>query len=225
MHGDALIQACLRLSTANVSDALDRLGIEGAPHGIGPLWTGCPKIAGPAMTMCLVPAGPDSPITGTLQAIKAARPGDVMVIAHDGRMDVNSWGGIASFTAVRRGLAGVVIDGVTRDMDEMKVLGFPAYAKGVIQQSVRGRCAFGGHGLEVMIGSVRVRPGDLVVADDNGVVVVPQGRAEEVLVIARECLATEERIKKWIVEGVDPIEAHDRARYERMPCGEGKTGT
>jgi len=194
--------------------------MKGAPRGILPLWRGCPRIAGRAATMRLVGEGPASPVRGTLETIAAANPGDVLVVDHGGRLDVNSFGGIASFTARRRRLAGVAIDGVTRDVEEMRALRFPAFGRGVIQQSVRGRCAFGGRGIEVGLAGVLVRPGDLVIADDNGVVVVPWERAEEVLRIAQECTAAEKKVKAWIAKGVDPVEAHERVRYEG-PVGRG----
>src|SRR5262249_30890493 len=201
---DPMVQAFLRLTTCNISDALDRLRIEGASRGILPLWPGCRKVAGRAMTLRLIDKGPESAVHGSLRAIMEAPPGSLMVVDHGGRMDVTSWGGIAAFTAARRGLVGVVIDGVARDVDEMKSIGFSAYGRGIIQQSIRGRCAFGGHGIEVGLGGVRVRAGDLLVADDNGVVVVPQQRLDEVLATAQECLADEERIRDWIAEGIDP---------------------
>jgi len=212
---DPTLQAYLRLSTCNVSDALDRLHLEGAPLGLMPLWPGCRKIAGRAMTVRLVPEGPISAVHGTLRAITEARAGDIMVVDHEGRMDVNSWGGIAAFTSAQRGLGGVIIDGVTRDVDEMKSLGFSAYGRGIIQRSIRGRCAFGGHGIEVRLAGVRVRAGDLVIADDNGVAIVPQDRLDEVLRIAQACLADEEKIRDWIAQGVDPVEAHERVHYDR----------
>lgn len=213
---DPLVQAFLELSTSNVSDALDRLHLRGAPHGLLPLWPGCPKIAGRAMTMRLVPEGSASPVLGTLEAIGAARPGNVLVIDHGGRMDVNSWGGIATFTAVRRGLAGVVIDGVTRDIDEIKTLGFPVYGRGIIQQSIRHRCAFGGHGVDVHLGDVAVRTGDLIMGDENGIVVVPGEVLADALSLARQAAEAEERIKGWIAQGMDPIEAHERAKYNNL---------
>ena len=212
---DPTVQAYLRLSTCNISDALDRLRLQGTPRGILPLWPGCRKIAGRAMTMRLVPKGPVSAVHGTLRAITEARPGDIMVVDHGGRTDVNSWGGIAAFSSAQRGLGGAVIDGVTRDVDEMKSLGFSAYGRGIIQQSIRGRCSFGGHGIEVQLAGVKVRTGDLVVADDNGVVIEPQERLDEVLLTAQECLADEERIRDWIASGVDPVEAHERVHYDR----------
>jgi 4-hydroxy-4-methyl-2-oxoglutarate aldolase len=215
---DDLVPEYLRLSTPNVSDALDRLQISGAPHGILPLWSGCKKIVGPAATMKLVPVGEGlkspSPAMGSLEAVKAADAGDVLVIDHGGSMDANSYGGIVGFTTKHRGLVGCVIDGVTRDVDEYKELGLPVYARGIIQQSIRNRCDFAGHGIEVQLGGVKVRPGDFIMADDNGVLVIPQERAEEVLKIAKECKTIEERIVEAIREGEDPVEAHERVSYD-----------
>lgn len=217
---DDLVPEYLRLSTPNVSDALDRLGIKGAPHGILPLWPGCKKIVGPAATMKLVDVGKGlkspSPAMGSLEAVTAARPGDVLVIDHGGRMDVNSYGGIVGFTTHHRGLVGCVIDGVTRDVDEYKMLGLPVYARGIIQQSIRNRCAFAGHSIEVELASVKVRPGDLIMADDNGVLVIPQPRIAEVLEIAREYKAIEERIVEAVRNGDDPVEAHERVSYDKL---------
>ena len=147
---EQIIAEYMKLSIPNVSDALDRLELNGAPRGILPLWPGCKKIVGPAATMKLVPIGegPDSPspAMGSLEAVKAARAGDVLVIDHGGRMEVNSYGGIVGFTTQHFGLAGCVIDGVTRDVDEFKALGLPVYARGIVQQSIRNRCAFAGLG-------------------------------------------------------------------------------
>jgi regulator of RNase E activity RraA len=213
---DPVIQAYLKLSTTNVSDALDRLQLRGAPHGILPLWSGCQKIVGRAMTMKLVPEGSASPVLGTLEAIIAAEPGDVLVIDQNGRMDVNSFGGIATFTAVKYGLVGVVIDGVTRDVDEMKDQGFAAYGRGVIQQSIRNRCAFAGHSIEVQLAGCVVRGGDVVMGDDNGVVIVPQRHLVEALRIAQECAEAEEKVKDMIAQGMHPVEAHERVRYDQM---------
>lgn len=221
---DPVIQAYLKLSTTNVSDALDRLQLKGAPHGILPLWPGCQKIVGRAMTMKLVPEGSASPVLGTLEAIVAAEPGDVLVIDQGGRMDVNSFGGIATFTAVKYGLVGAVIDGVTRDVDEMKTLGFATYARGAIQQSIRNRCAFAGHSIEVQLAGCSVRRGDLVMGDDNGVVIVPEGHLSEALRIAQECAETEEKVKDMIAQGVHPVEAHERVRYDQMTGGAQRLG-
>jgi regulator of RNase E activity RraA len=215
---DTIVPEYLRLSTPNVSDALDRLQIKGAPHGILPLWSGCKKIVGPAATMKLVPVGEGlkspSPAMGSLEAVKAARPGDVLVIDHGASMDANSYGGIVGFTTKHRGLVGCVIDGVTRDVDEYKELALPVYARGIIQQSIRNRCDFAGHGIEVELGGVKVRPGDFIMADDNGVLVIPKERVDEVLQIAKEYKTFEEQIVEAIRNGDDPVEAHERVSYD-----------
>jgi 4-hydroxy-4-methyl-2-oxoglutarate aldolase len=206
------------LSTANVSDGLDRLNIKGCPHGIGPLWDSCAKIVGPAATLKLVPVGEaeESPVLGTLEAVKRGHPGDVLVIDQAGRMDVNSYGGVAGFTTRHFGLVGCVIDGVTRDIDEYKQLGLPVYGRGFIQQSIRNRCACAGYAIEVQLGGVPVRPGDLIMADENGICVVPQDKMAEVLEFARLFKSIEDGIVEAVRSGVDPVVAHDRVRYDLM---------
>jgi len=213
-----LIAEYRMLSTANVSDGLDRLDIKGAPHGIGPLWDGCAKIVGPAATLKLVPLGQaeESPVLGTLEAVKRGRPGDVLVIDQAGRMDVNSYGGVAGFTTRHFGLVGCVIDGVTRDIDEYKQLGLPVYGKGFIQQSIRGRCACAGYAIEVELDGVPVRPGDLVMADENGVCVVPKARMAEVLEFAKLFKSIEDTVVEAVRGGADPVQAHQRVRYDMM---------
>ena len=213
-----MVDGYRRLSTANVSDGLDRAGIAGAPHGIGPLWDGCGKIVGPAATLKLVPVGEadESPVRGTLEAIKRGNPGDVLVIDQGGRMDVNSYGGVAGFTTRQFGLVGTVIDGVTRDIDEYKTLNLPVYGRGFIQQSIRNRCACAGYGIGVRLGGVPVEPGDIIVADENGVCVVPQSRAGEVLAYSTLFKGIEEGIIEAVRQGADPVEAHDSVRYDMM---------
>ena len=212
------VRAYLALSTPNVSDALDRLEIDGAPRGILPLWPGAQKLVGRVVTMKLVPVGQDSasPVLGTLEAILTGQSGDILVIDQGGRTDVNSLGGVATFTAVRQGLIGAVIDGVTRDVDDMQAMGFAVYGKGIIQQSIRNRCAFAGHGMQIQLAGVSVSAGDLLMADDNGVVVVPAARIQEILELAQSFAEAEERVKDAIARGVDPVEAHQQVGYDRM---------
>ena len=213
------------LSTSNVSDGLDRAGIKGCPHGIGPLWDACPKIVGPAATLKLVPLGQaeESPVLGTLEAIKRGRPGDVLVIDQGGSMDVNSYGGVAGFTTRHLGLAGCVMDGVTRDIDEFKQLNLPVFGRGFIQQSIRNRCACAGYAIEVQLGGVPVRPGDLIMADENGVCVVPKDRMAEVLEHAELFKSIEDSVIEAVRSGVDPVAAHDRVRYDMMTAAGYKT--
>ena len=105
---DPTVEAYRQLSTPNVSDALDRLGLQGAVQGIVGLWPTCKKIVGPAATMKLMPLGATtgSPVVGSLEAVMAAPPGSVLVIDHGGRTDVNSYGGVVGFTSGARNVGG-----------------------------------------------------------------------------------------------------------------------
>ena len=101
----------------------------------------------------------------------------------------------------------------------MKAMGFAVYAKGIIQQSIRNRCAFSGHSMPVQLAGVTVSPGDMIMADDNGVVVVPGDRVQEALHLAQGFADTEERVKDAIARGVDPVEAHQQVNYDQMTQG------
>ena len=116
-----------------------------------------------------------------------------------------------------------MIDGVTRDIDEYKALNLPVYGRGFIQQSIRNRCACAGYGISVRLGGVPVDRGDFIVADENGVCVVPRASAAEVLEHATLFKNIEEGIIEAVRQGVDPVEAHDRVRYDMMTkAGGGK---
>jgi 4-hydroxy-4-methyl-2-oxoglutarate aldolase len=207
----------MALSTPNVSDALDKLQISGAPQGIQALYE-CAKIVGPATTLKLVPvsAAKQSAVEGTLEAIKLGDPGAVLVIDCSENPLVNCYGGIGGYTTKHFGLVGCVADGVMRDIDEYKSYGLPVYGKGIVQQSIRGRSACAGYGIEARISGVPVRPGDMMMADDSGVVVVPRERITEVLEYAQIVKATEDKVIADIRAGMDPIEAHQRAKYDNM---------
>jgi len=212
-----IISQYLALSTPNVSDALDRMRIEGAPQGILPLYH-CAKIVGPAATLKLVPVGEaeESTVLGTLRAIVLGGRGSVLVIDGSSNPHVNSYGGIAGATTKHYGLVGCVSDSVMRDVDEYKGYGLPVYARGIVQQSVRGRSACAGYGIDVQLGGVRVRPGDLIMADDNGVLVVPIEHVKEVLEFAQHVKATEEKVIAAVRGGMDPVEAHEKVKYDSM---------
>lgn len=217
----SMIAEYRQLSTANVSDGLDRVGLEAAPRGIGPLWDSCGKIVGPAATLKLVPLGEadESPVLGTLEAVKRGNPGDVLVIDQGGRTDVNSYGGVAGFTTRHFGLIGCVIDGVCRDIDEYKDLNLPVYGRGFFQKSIRNRCACAGYAIDVELDGVKVSPGDLIVADENGICVVSKAQIAEVLTHAKLFKAIEDKIVEAVRSGTDPVEAHENVRYDMITKG------
>jgi 4-hydroxy-4-methyl-2-oxoglutarate aldolase len=217
-----IIEGFHALATPNVADALDRHGINGMPRGLMPLYPSCGKLVGPAATMKLLPLGSptsastSSPVLGTLEAIVAGRPGDVLVIDFGGNTEVNSMGGVAGATAKHHGLVGCVSDGVARDIEEYRDLDFPMYGKGYITTSIRNRCVFGGHSIDVELSGVPVRPGDLIMADWSGAVVVPQERVTEILKLATELKRIEDSVIAAVRRGEDPVQAHENVRYDAM---------
>jgi regulator of RNase E activity RraA len=216
--GPEIVDGYLKVSTCNVSDACDRLGIDGAAKGILTLYD-CPKIVGHAATLKLTKPGgrfTDSPVVGTLSAIEEGGAGAVLVIDCSANPAVNCFGGIAGATARQLGLVGCVADGLMRDVDEYKGYRLPVYGKGIVQQSIRGRSVCEGFGVPVELGGVRVHPDDLVMADDNGVVVVPRARAQEVLTFALVIKATEDRVIAQIRSGESAIEAHKKINYDDL---------
>jgi 4-hydroxy-4-methyl-2-oxoglutarate aldolase len=213
-----LVSQFLNVNASNVSDALDRLGLQGQPSRILPIYPGCPKIFGPAATLKLVPAGQggESTVSGTLRAIVKGGAGAVLVVDASENPETNSVGGVAGATAKHLGLAGAVTDGVVRDVDEYMQYGLPVYARGIDQKSVRGRSSCAGYGIEVKLGGVRVRPGDYIFADMNGTVVIPREKAAEALAIAQKVKATEERVIAAIRAGGEPVDVHEKVNYDNM---------
>jgi len=176
--------------------------------GIRPLW-GTPRLAGPAYPVRC--AKGDNLMLHA--AIYRAEPGSVIVV-ESGDLDYALAGGNVCAIAHRRGVAGFVLDGLVRDIGEVRELGFPVYGRGVIPKP-GGKCQAGPLGEPVTCGGVTVYPGDVIVADEDGVAVVPAARADEVLADARACLAKE------AAETLDEWEAAHHARVEKILAEQG----
>ncbi|BCJ40664.1 4-carboxy-4-hydroxy-2-oxoadipate aldolase [Actinoplanes ianthinogenes] len=177
--------------------------------GIRPLWTPVPRVAGPAFTVRCVPG--DNLMLHA--AIYRAEPGSVIVV-ESGDLDYALAGGNVCAVAHRRGVAAFVLDGLIRDLGEVREDGFPVFARGVIP--IPGtKSRLGTHGEPVVCGGVTVRPGDIVVADEEGVVVVPGDRQAPVLEAARAKLAKES------AETLDDWTASHRARIEKTLAEQG----
>ena len=179
-----VVRAFRALSPTTLADALD-LGCV-MRIGINPLWPGMPRIAGPAFTVRT--ARHDNLMLHA--AIYLAEPGDVIVVE-----------------AQRRGVQGFVIDGVIRDVAESRASGFPLFARGV-SPAPRGREGPGEINAPITCGGISVSPGDVLVADEEGIVVVPGARAEEVLARAQAMAAAD------AAETLDTWEKKHRARVE-----------
>ena len=202
-----------RLSTTNVSDALDALGLKGSTYGVNKMYEGCEKIIGEAVTMKVVAAG----LTHMgVNAIEAAKEGDVIVIDNGGRIDVNCWGGVLSTGAKYKGVSGVVIDGACRDLDECIEMGFPVYARATICATARGRVMEEATNVMVSFHGVQVRPGDIVMGDITGVVFIPQERLEDVVAKAETLLEKEEAMCRDIKSGMSMMEVDKKYNYENM---------
>lgn len=207
----------LKLSTTNVSDALDALGLKGATYGIRPTWEGCKKIVGEAVTVKLIPAGETKSRNHLgVQAIEEAKPGDVIVVDNGGRLNVSCWGGILANGAKQKGVSGVVIDGACRDIDDYVEADFSVYARGAVVATARGRIMEEATNVMVQFGGVQVRPRDVVIADRSGVVIIPQEHLEDVLAKAEELHAKEEAMIREIRNGASMLEVDNKYNYEKM---------
>jgi len=186
-----LYEVFMKVSTPNVSDAMQR---RGELKEIRPITPGA-KMAGRAFTVRTYPGDWAKPV----EAIDHAPPGSVIVIdASGGEKAV--WGELATWSCVVKGIRGVVIDGAIRDVDEIRALGFPAFARH-INPTAGDPKGFGELNVEITCGGVKIRPGDWVIGDDNGVVVVPQELAVEMANRAMDVLEKENRVREEIKRG------------------------
>ncbi len=200
--------ALLKVSTPNISDAMQR---QGAIHGLQPrLRDPTVRFAGPAVTVLTRDGDWAKPV----EAIDRAGPGDVLVIdAGGGHTAV--WGELASWSAHGRNVAGVVIDGAIRDYDAILELGFPAYSRHLSPNAGEPK-GHGEIGVEVTVGGQRVRPGDWIVGDASGVVVVPRERAAEIANRALDVLEHENRVREEIRRGSTLSAVQKLERWERV---------
>ncbi|AHH98022.1 hypothetical protein GCM10010174_05680 [Kutzneria viridogrisea] len=180
--------------------------------GIRPLWTPARRVAGPAFTV-RCPPGDNLMLHA---AIYRAEPGSVIVV-ESGDLDYALAGGNVCAVAQRRGIAGFVLDGLIRDLAEARAMDFPVFARGVIP--IPGaKSAVEPLNTQIRCGGVTVHPGDIVVADEEGIVVVPRARQDEVLRGAQAKLAKESD------ESLDDWEQAHRTRVNKILAENGFTG-
>ena len=216
MAREAIIERLAKLDTCAVSDALDSLALKGATWGVRPLWQ-CPRIVGRAVTMKIKPAGLQQPTQhlGTAP-IEAAKAGDIIVIDNGGKLEFSCWGGLLALSAKLKGLSGVVIDGASRDIDEARELEFPVYARGAVPMTARGRVIQESFNQEIQFAGVQCHPGDLVIADGSGVVIVPREKEEEVVAAAETIYQKEQEMADGIRKGSSGMQVLEKLGYEQM---------
>ncbi|MEP7364647.1 MAG: RraA family protein [Acidobacteriota bacterium] len=202
---DPLVAGFSKSTVASVADAVDQvIGQRGfMSHDMRPRING--KFVGRARTALMretTPdkAGPAVSAKHSVEMIDTAKPGEVGVIVIENGLDVAGLGGLMATAAKVRGLAGIVIDGGVRDVVEVRALGLPVYARSVVPSSSVGRYATVANGIPVKCGGVDVSPGDWIIAGEDGVVVVPQARAMEVLKKAQEIDERETNMLPFIRE-------------------------
>lgn len=210
---DANVERARRLDTATISDALDRFSIAGQCYRIKPRSPSF-RLAGRAFTLLY---GPASNPPGTVgDYIDDVPPGSVLVLDNGGRDNCTVWGDILTEIANRRGIAGTVIDGICRDVALALELNYPLYSRDHWMRTGKDRVQVEATNVPVNIGDARVSPGDLLVGDTDGVVVIPREHEDKVLAAAEEIHATENRIREAVRGGMRLDEARKQFRYHQL---------
>jgi 4-hydroxy-4-methyl-2-oxoglutarate aldolase len=202
-----------KLSTSAVSDALDRLGIAGQALGIAPLDRSF-RLVGRAWTLRYGPVGQDRGTVGDY--IDELGPGDVVVLDNQGRLDATVWGDLLTTVAHRRAVAGTVIDGVCRDVDRSLQLGYPVFARGNWMRTGKDRVRVEATQVPVSIGGIRVEPGDLILGDGDGLVVIPAIRADNVIGAAEGIEQAEDAIRAAVETGTPLRDARRHTGYHDL---------
>ncbi len=194
------------VSTPNISDAMHRKGVM---KDIRPMLKG-KKMVGTAVTVQTFGGDWAKPV----EAIDMAKDGDVIVI-YNGRRDVAPWGGLATLSCLNKGITGVVIDGAVRDIDDISTIGLPVFASSYVPNAGEPK-GFGEINAEITCGLQTVKPGDYIVGDDNGVVVIPKENAYEVARRAKEVEKTEKRLFEEIKRGATLSEVMKLKKWEKQ---------
>jgi len=202
---DPTVAGFMKTTESSAADAMDQVvGKRGfMSHDMRPRIPG--KIVGRAVTALLRQTTPDKATPAlsakhSVEMIDNAKPGEVAVIVVENGLDVAGLGGLMATTAKARGLAGVIVDGGVRDIEEIRRLKLPVYSRSVVPSTSVGRWASVGNNLPVQCAGVTVRPGDLIIAGEDGVTVVPKEREAEVLKRALEIDERESRMIPMILK-------------------------
>ena len=212
VNDDNVLRAS-RLDTTSLSDALDRLGIAGQCLNIKPLDHRF-RMTGRAFTILYGPAGVPPGTVGDY--IDDVEPGSVIVLDNGGRENATVWGDILTWVAHRRGIAGTVIDGACRDTHLSRELEYPVFSRNYSMRTGKDRVQVEATNVVVNIGEARVRPGDILRGDADGVLVIPREHEDAVLAAAEEIDGIEQQIRGAINEGKTLKEARRLLGYHQL---------
>jgi len=213
---DHLTDRLARLDACAVSDALDKLGLAGAVTGLQRL-SSARRISGRVLTVKMEKddGRPAASRHLATTAIEMAEPGNVIVMEQRTGIDAACWGGNLSLGAKLQEVAGVIVDGPARDVDEAREYDFPIFARNATSRTARGRIVETGTNVPITVGEVTVTPGDFVVADGSAVVFIPGAEIERVLEAAEAIAARERAMVAALREGTPISEVMGR-NYETM---------
>ncbi len=210
---DALRERFSRLDTPAVSDALDSLGIPGVLAGIQARVPGV-VTAGPAFTVQYRPfERAQEEFHNAGNYIDDVPAGSVIVIDNEGSATCTNWGGLLTVMAQRKGIAGTVIHGAGRDLAEVRHHNYPLFSRAITMVSGKNRVKVTALLVPVEVDGVQVVPGDWIIGDDNGVLVIPAAKVVEVLERAEAIDRTESQIRAAIQAGVPLVDARKQFGY------------
>jgi len=201
LTANEMIEAFKLVEVSSVADAMEQLYGQKAymKHDMRPIFM--TKFAGPAVTVTMKKEehkDGSAASEGMLDAIDQPPPGSVYVMALEGNEDIAGIGGIMGTAMKYRGLAGAIIDGPVRDIPQLRKLQFPVFSRGVSPGTSVNHYRFAGVNVPVECAGVKVNPGDIVTADEDGVCVIPRDKAAAVLKKAQELDDTEHKMYPFV---------------------------
>lgn len=212
-----IVSRLKKVSTTTLSDAMDKVGIRGCmSSSIRPLRSGS-TIAGPARTIKRIRKPQNlgkeefkEYAKAHHEIIDSAQAGDVLVFAVDKETEGATVGELMCTRATVKGLAGAIVDGGIRDSREIAEMGFLIFMRSIVPTSGAVKLTTVGTNIPVICGDILVHPGDMIVADDDGVAVLPKDRVGEILKMAEEIQDKERQMAEYLRKGHNFIEAENK---------------
>lgn len=207
----------LKFPTSMISDALDEIGVMGAISGVSAQRYDQGRIAGRALPVRFKKklddldawrfgGGVGKPLE---EVLKTMTTGQIVVMDLDGTINATAWGGLASKLAQKKGVLGTIMHGTCRDLEEIRECGYPVWAIGVCPRRSRNDFTFGSINEPIYVTDVTISKNDIIVADQSGVVCVPENKINEVLVllekISRQETILEDQVLRNFVQNWDDI--------------------
>lgn len=209
------MKTLLNYDTASVSDALDSLGVEGALLGLKLVSSNFnQKMVGPAFTVKYEPyqVAPEE-FKNAGNYIDEVPANSIIVIDNGGKNHCTSWGGILTQVAINKNIAGTVVNGAVRDIAKIEKSGYPVFSKATYMRSGKNRVYKSAQQVPIKIGEVCIKPGDVIFADVDGVVVIPQKLLNQILTLVKNISYNETKILTYINNRMSLQDARKKCNY------------